>query len=353
MKMLQLSILDAIEEASISSRGDSLANPTQAQENEKEKKTNAIYGQKCLEQFEKLNPNGLWAKTFAALLIGMEGWYSTRCNLSWRLKGTKSSRFYFQLLASTHRTEEIESGLLLTPTAVMTDESPEKMRARAEKNGYKNGTKYGSLLSQVKYGMLPTPTAGDGMRGINANTTTFENGRFVRTSQTTGTKFGASLGQAAATGLLPTPQAIDGNGKGRPLRPKPGRKDYEKMGNWRGDLKDFATQGMLPTPRASGEECYQTRAQRIGHKGAMSYLESNVDYRVNYQMLSTPQAMEGEKITGKENQDSLTKRAREMTGKTSQLNPLFVEEMMGFPENWTALPFLSGETNPSRPTETQ
>jgi hypothetical protein len=32
-----------------------------------------------------------------------------------------------------------------------------------------------------------------------------------------------------------------------------------------------------------------------------------------------------------------------MTGKTSQLNPLFVEEMMGYPPNWTALPFQNGE----------
>lgn len=31
--------------------------------------------------------------------------------------------------------------------------------------------------------------------------------------------------------------------------------------------------------------------------------------------------------------------------KTSQLNPLFVEEMMGFPEGWTLSPFLNGETN--------
>ena len=30
-------------------------------------------------------------------------------------------------------------------------------------------------------------------------------------------------------------------------------------------------------------------------------------------------------------------------GRSSQLNPLFVEEMMGFPENWTASPFLNGE----------
>ena len=60
-------------------------------------------------------------------------------------------------------------------------------------------------------------------------------------------------------------------------------------------------------------------------------------------MLPTPMAQEHDKITGKENQDSLTKRVREETGKTSQLSPLFVEEMMGFPQNWTALPFQSGD----------
>jgi hypothetical protein len=31
---------------------------------------------------------------------------------------------------------------------------------------------------------------------------------------------------------------------------------------------------------------------------------------------------------------------------TSQLNPQFVAEMMGFPVNWTELPFRSGVTNP-------
>jgi hypothetical protein len=40
------------------------------------------------------------------------------------------------------------------------------------------------------------------------------------------------------------------------------------------------------------------------------------------------------------------KRARQQTGKTSQLSPLFVEEMMGFPKGWTASPFQSGDENP-------
>lgn len=41
-------------------------------------------------------------------------------------------------------------------------------------------------------------------------------------------------------------------------------------------------------------------------------------------------------------------------GKTSQLNPLFVEEMMGFPLMWTTLPFLSqnGDRNQLKDMET-
>ena len=35
-----------------------------------------------------------------------------------------------------------------------------------------------------------------------------------------------------------------------------------------------------------------------------------------------------------------------LTGKTSQLSPLFVEEMMGFPKGWTVSPFQSGDENP-------
>jgi len=36
-----------------------------------------------------------------------------------------------------------------------------------------------------------------------------------------------------------------------------------------------------------------------------------------------------------------------------QLNPQFVAEMMGFPEDWTELPFLNGDKNQLKPTVTQ
>ena len=41
-----------------------------------------------------------------------------------------------------------------------------------------------------------------------------------------------------------------------------------------------------------------------------------------------------------------------LAGKRSQLSPLFVEEMMGFPKNWTVSPFQSGEENQSKHMET-
>ena len=40
------------------------------------------------------------------------------------------------------------------------------------------------------------------------------------------------------------------------------------------------------------------------------------------------------------------------TSQNSQLNPQFVAEMMGFPTDWTLLPFLRGAENPSKPTAT-
>ena len=66
-------ILQFIEEPSTSSQEGSHANLTALQEKEKAKKMIDISGQKCLEQYEKFSQVGLWAKTLAGLLVGMEG----------------------------------------------------------------------------------------------------------------------------------------------------------------------------------------------------------------------------------------------------------------------------------------
>jgi hypothetical protein len=147
----------------------------------------------------------------------------------------------------------------------------------------------------------------------------------------TGKQIQSSPQQWAKLGMLPTPTAYDYN---TPRSQEAWDKAKDKHGDaLQNPLKQMAAFGMLPTPIA-GDWKGQRRSD-----GTASMLSG----KASLGMLPTPCAQEGGKITGKENQDSLTKRARSQTGKTSQLSPLFVEEMMGFPKNWTASPFQSGD----------
>lgn len=200
------------------------ANLTHQQENDLERKMTATSGRKCLEQFEKFNRVGSWAKTFADLLIGMEGWYSMKCKLTWKLKATKLHRFYFQLVPSTHHIEEIEFGLLPTPTCMDQTNATATMKS-----------------TQVKEGSMHSVT----------------------------------LTRAMAMGMLPTPNASHFNARGN-------------QPNWDGS-----------------------------------------------DLVSTMHKMTNQ------------------TGSTSHLSPQFVLEMMGFPTDWTLLPFLNGETNQSKQEEMQ
>jgi len=64
-------------------------------------------------------------------------------------------------------------------------------------------------------------------------------------------------------------------------------------------------------------------------------------------MLPTPQSRDWKGQQGRADKDGvmdLPAVVNAQAGITSQLNPQFVGEMMGFPENWTLLPFLNGET---------
>jgi hypothetical protein len=230
-----------------------LANPTVQPANEKEKKTSATCGRKCLEQFGKFNRATLWAKTFAGLLIGMEGWYSTRCRLTWKLKATKCCRFYFQLQVSTLPIDVIESGLLPT------------VQTQGLKVCDQNGK-----TQFMELGLLPTPTVMD---------------------------------TGATTNLEKLDERRD-RLKGR----NNGKNGTKKTGNGMGvSLGEMMQRGLLPTPTALSDP-----------KGGCTREDS------------------------KRQQDTLAHAIHGMfgqTGKTSQLNPLFVQEMMGYPSDWLTLPF--------------
>ena len=272
------------------SRNDPV-NRTALQENDKAKMMTVTSGQKCLESFKKFNRPGLLAKTFPALLIGQKGWYSKKCNLIWRLKATRYNHLYFQLQVSVPRTEETESGLLPTPTAMTEAES--KMKSTQQKEGSRHSV---------------------------------------------------GLGSAMVMGLLPTPQAIDGCGTGRDLRQKKdSNRDLSKPGSWRGDLKDFAFKGMLPTPRANKVNGCNLNSENLASRGKGNLEESVAQWVVG--MLPTPaardykggrnsdtQRIENGKVVRKSNIPDVINEM--MPGQSSQLNHRFVMEMMGFPPTW-------------------
>ena len=188
------------------------ANHTAQQVSDLEKKMTATSGQKCLEQYEKLNRHTLLGKMLVESLIGTGDWFSTRCNLIWKMKATKQSRLYFQLVPKMLHTKEKGYGL-----------------------------------------SLPTPKAGDWK----------DRGNLERLKE---------------------------------LREKSGQ--YALM-------RELAAI-LVPTPTAS---------DKPNDANSLSQIE----------------------------RDNLGAFAIQMTGQTGQLNPRFVAEMMGFPKDWTELPFLNGK----------
>ena len=187
---------------------DFLVPPFQQQESDSERKIPATSGQKCLEQFGKFIRVTSWQRTFAALLIGKGAWSSTRCRLTWKLKVTKCSRFYFLLQVSEPLTKGKEFGLLHTPRPTMIVESNENFINRM---GDRTKDSYPHLANQVadyvKKGLLPTPSAmmpGDAdMDKLDARR------QECKARKKNGNGFGASLNELAKKGLLPSPAARD------------------------------------------------------------------------------------------------------------------------------------------------
>ncbi len=241
---------------------------TALQENEKAKRMNATCGPKCLDQLEKFSQVGLWGRTFSALLIGTGDWYSTRCRLTWKLKGTKYSRLYFQLVPSTPPIDATGFGLLPTPAVMEDRKMPNQNESRTKKI-------QSNLNAYTITKMLQTPTTQDfKRRGPNSKQQGLSN-------------------VENWTSLLPTPTAQDGKNS------------------------------TLPPSQ-------QNRTSIVG-------------------MLCTPTAQSSRGNTSdKRGKGNLTDQIAKMeltTSKTSQLNPQFVMEMMGFPPDWTLSPFLNGEMN--------
>lgn len=317
----------------MSSQEDSPASLSVRLGSEEARMMTATSGRTCSALSKSAGPLGSLVK----MLLASPVWHSHRVMLEWTyaplLKAKKHTEIWRRqecstaFVATSNERDMMSNRLLfrLVPQTPRTD-----------------ATASGSSAT-----MLPTITS-----GADRNTDYAQGGKCLKTG-------------LLDAGLLPTPNAMNRDRTDVAINQALEGKLLTARRNKAGTQRHFSikdtimyrvvrqnmAEGLLPTPRVGGQEGYETRKARQGHEKAVSYLEAAVEWQMSTAMLPTPQACEAYKLTGHESQDSLTKRAREATGKTSQLNPLFVEEMMGFPTYWTLMPFLKGRKEASAPPQ--
>ena len=99
---------------------DILVSPLALPGSEEAIKMTDISGRRCLGLSKLSGPAGLLEK----MLLGTSLWASTRCYLTFKAHVTKHGHMYYRLLPQMHRTDEIDAGLLGTPTAAANQMSP-------------------------------------------------------------------------------------------------------------------------------------------------------------------------------------------------------------------------------------
>ena len=149
--------------------------------------------------------------------------------------------------------------------------------------------------------------------------------------------------EGTVSGLLPTPIASDFKVRG--------------PGSQQKGLPEIIRELLLPTPTATEIHHWQ-RVERWKRQGRTSMHETEdgeknpnglTDFLDFHGLLPTLEHI-GRK--GKNPRQGGLPDFFAQTGRSFQLNPLFVAEMMGFPTSWTVLPFLPGGSSPSRDTGT-
>ena len=247
------------------------------------RKMTATSGRTSLELLHKKDPLGAFSKTFMVT----SQWVSTKCSLTWKAKATPRGRLLFQLAVSTLPTKETDSGLWATPNTM--DHLPQRSEEATRKmqEGHRKGrSKPSNLREQVDektMSLWPTPTAMTGGTG-------------VAPSHKDGSH-GWNIGAAVNDSLSKNPIR---------MWPTPLSSDYKNM-DTANQMSLSTSVRMWPTPVA--------RDHKGGYQG-------------------------GRIRNGKVSWDSLDVAVQhtdnqEKTG--GQLNPMFVEWLMGYPKGWTDL----------------
>lgn len=154
-------------------------------------------------------------------------------------------------------------------------------------------------------------------------------------------------GYAIKRGLLPTPISSEiahpARVKEQINKDRTSLREREKGEAGPNGLTDFLMfNGLIPTVVTQGLKYCNEKGQSVFVKA---------------EMLPTPKAQDERHALHDRGRSNLGEEIAERYGDGSslgsQLNPLFVAEMMGFPPDWTVLPFLAGDEKASKPTATQ
>ncbi len=238
-------------------------------------------GQRLAELSTSYSPLGLLEKT----LLVSSAWHSTMCLLTWQPKVTKRGHLLFQLLESAPRTGENEFSFWATPNTFdgLPQRSYEAMKRQATNGGRKNRRRPGNLREQVDPLMCKA----------------YEEAR-----------------EQANMGMWPTPTVHGNNNR---------KGSSAKAGN---GLATVAK--MWPTPKASaGGPGKNPNNPRGVHQG---------------NPLATAVAMYPTPTTRDYKSPDINPESKRFSQKTElnsviggQLNPTWVEWLMGFPLGWTDL----------------
>lgn len=265
-------------------QGDSPASRLVLPGSEEARTMTVTSGQRCCALLKRSDPLGLLAR----MLLESSVWRSTRCYLTWRPSATPARRLLFRLVPSMPRTDEIDAQLWATPNTMdyLPQRSPEALQRQAE-TSRKGRTRPANLREQVceeTMRLWPTPRARD----------------------------------AKDTTNLP-PSRISDPGKDSLV---------QRVGR------------LWPTPTAGQCGMTSTTGGRPIEKS--THLETQVYLAEKSRMYATPQA--GDYRSPNKNPGS--KGNAETTPQSShslptqcggQLNPTWVEWLMGFPIGWTDL----------------
>nr|DAM35931.1 MAG TPA: hypothetical protein [Caudoviricetes sp.] len=327
MMISQKQILENGKEKLMFSQVDSPVNHSVWPDEERERKITVISGQSLNVPYEKSNRLGLLVR----MLLESSQWYNPARRLIWKAsllrekreiksenlslkpsaktskqKDILSNRWLFRLVPSVRPIEETGSGLLPTITA-----SDYRLRGP---NSRQQG-----IGEYIRMNLLQTPTT---VQHCESSENMKE--RSVKKEYRNGTIYNSLLSQLVYGGLLPTPQAVDSS-----IGAVIGRNDHfilTKNG----------------TPR---------KVNQNGSNGSVGLARL-------FHLMNTPTATDWKGgSTRKQSSFQRTSLRGEIhadygTGQTSQLNPLFVEEMMGFPTYWILMPFLKESAIPSEKVPT-